>query len=137
MSEEVYDSTVDYSYKMKTYGHRGGFTPYDTMEAFKQAVSYGLDGVEIEVWLTKLADAENEELIVMSSGNYGEVTLTNQDSKRNRETYVWDYTYSQLKKLKPDICLLSDVLDFFKSYDIHVILEINFNDELNEKGQLM
>ena len=53
MSEEVFDSSVNYSYDMKTYGHRGGFTPYDTMDSFKKAVSYGLDGVEIEVWLTK------------------------------------------------------------------------------------
>ena len=77
MSEEVYDSSIDYSYKMKTYGHRGGFVPYDTMEAFKKAVSYGLDGIEIEVWLTKQTAAFPQKLIVMSSGNFGEVTLAN------------------------------------------------------------
>lgn len=33
MTEEIYD-TSPLNYSMKTYGHRSGFVPFDTVESF-------------------------------------------------------------------------------------------------------
>ena len=38
--------------------------------------------------------------------------------------------------MNTDICMLSEVLDFFKSRNIHVVLEINFNDEMDGNTML-
>ena len=37
---------------MKTYGLKGGFRPLNSIEAFNQALSLGLYGVDLDVWLT-------------------------------------------------------------------------------------
>jgi hypothetical protein len=75
----------------------------------------------------------------MASGNYGEISFDKAINFSHKEHgYVWDYTYDQLIKMNPDICLLSDVLDFFKSHgkSTKVLLEINFNDEMDGNTML-
>jgi glycerophosphoryl diester phosphodiesterase len=63
------------SYKMKIYGSKGGFEPPNTMTSFMSAVSYGLDGIDLDVWITK-----DLKLVVVQAGEMGEVVITDSTS---------------------------------------------------------
>ena len=77
---------------MKVYAHRGysGRYPENTMLAFKEAGKLGVDGIELDVQLTK----------------DGEVVVIH-DEKIDRTTdgpgYVIDYTLQELKKFNADL----------------------------------
>jgi len=74
-------------HQTKIYGHRGamGDYPENTILSFKQAINHGVDGIELDVQLTK-----DGEIVVIH------------DEKLNRTTtgtgYVKDYTLEELKQ---------------------------------------
>ena len=45
------NTSIDY--KMKTYGLRGGWKPYNSLDSFIMAKDMRLDGVQVDVWLSK------------------------------------------------------------------------------------
>lgn len=74
-------------YKTEVWAHRGasGYTPENTLESFKLAVSQGADGIELDVQLTK-----DGELVVIHDEEI--------DRTSNANGYVKDYTLEELKK---------------------------------------
>jgi len=55
-------------HRVAVIGHRGGFKPPNTLFAFKQAVEHGIDGIELDIWLTK-----DGELAVLHGGANGQI----------------------------------------------------------------
>lgn len=74
-------------YKTEVWAHRGasGYTPENTLESFKLAVSQGADGIELDVQLTK-----DGELVVIHDEEI--------DRTSNANGYVKDYILEELKK---------------------------------------
>jgi glycerophosphoryl diester phosphodiesterase len=67
MTEEIYDE-APVKHSMKVYGHSGGFAPLDSIESFQKAISYELDGVDMDVWLTS-----DHQLVIISAGYDGNI----------------------------------------------------------------
>ena len=89
---------------MKTFGLRGGYQPWNTLEAFEKANNAKLDGVHADVWLTS-----DDKLAVLHGGRYGELILNAAKSKRNYGL-IYNQKYNEIKRLKQDVCLLEEVL---------------------------
>ena len=83
-------------FKKKNYiyieGHRGVNREYaeNTLESFKKAIEYNLDGIELDVWLSK-----DKIPIVIHGGDNGEIQNT-----LNNNGIVNDFTLNQLKSFK-------------------------------------
>lgn len=123
----------------KTYifAHRGskGTHPENTIEAFREAVRLGVDGIELDVHLTK-----DGELAVIHDETVDRTT--------NGNGYVRDMTMAELKKLDAGswfsekfnmavIPSLAEVLDLLKDTDIKLNVEIKSDiipyEEIEEK----
>jgi glycerophosphoryl diester phosphodiesterase len=88
---------------MRVQGHRGGFTPENTLKCFQQALDYSIEGIEldvsvlniyipniIQVWLTK-----DGIPIILHGGDDGE--LNHHFPGHLDETiYIFDLTYEQI-----------------------------------------
>ena len=106
---------------MKIFAHRGlsSLYPENTIEAFKKALEYNIDGVETDVQLTK--DNEpviiHDEMLYRTSGFHG---------------FVKDYTLEELKKLNFNnkfegvyrIPTLDEFLELFEGKDLIINLEL-------------
>lgn len=73
----------------KIYGHRGskGYFPENTMLSFHEAIKAGVDGVELDVHLTK-----DNQLVVMHDATV--------DRIYNGTGYIKDFNLHELKRLK-------------------------------------
>ena len=40
-------------HRLTLEGHRGGFRPKNSLKSFSQAIDFGLDSIELDIWLTK------------------------------------------------------------------------------------
>jgi glycerophosphoryl diester phosphodiesterase len=38
--------------KILVEGHRGGFTPHNSIVGFKESIKHNLESIELDVWLT-------------------------------------------------------------------------------------
>ena len=83
-------------FKNKNYlyieGHRGvnRELPENTIESYKRAIEYNLDGIELDVWLTK-----DKIPIIIHGGENGEIQNT-----LNNNGIVNNYNLSQLKSFR-------------------------------------
>ena len=106
------------------FAHRGskGTHPENTLEAFKEAVRLGVDGIELDVHLTK-----DGELAIIHDETVDRTT--------NGTGYVRDMTMAELKKLDAGswfseefyqsvIPTLAEVLSLLKDTDIKLNVEI-------------
>ena len=59
---------TDEDNKMKTFGNRGGWAPYNNFDTFAKAKIEKLDGVTLPVWLTG-----DNKLAVVYGGRLGAV----------------------------------------------------------------
>ena len=66
---------------IQIFGHCGGFQPGNTLFAFKQAKEHNLDGVELDVWLTR-----DKQLAVLHGSNDGQLpNITSQEEQAHDE----------------------------------------------------
>ncbi|HCM90891.1 MULTISPECIES: glycerophosphodiester phosphodiesterase [Vagococcus] len=70
------------------FAHRGskGTHPENTLAAFKEAIRVNVDGIELDIQLTK-----DQELVVIHDGDVNRTT--------NKKGLVQDYTLSEIKEL--------------------------------------
>lgn len=114
----------------KNFAHRGfsGNYPENTMLAFKKAVDVGVDGIELDVQLTK----DGIPVIIHDE------TL---DRTTNGQGYVVDFTYDELSKLDASykfqshtlinkIPTLDEYLNYIKDYK--VVTNIELKTSINE-----
>ncbi|MCL1991067.1 MAG: glycerophosphodiester phosphodiesterase [Defluviitaleaceae bacterium] len=116
--------------KTKIYGHRGskGSYPENSMLAFKKAIDAGVDGMELDIHMTK-----DGELVVIH-----DATL---DRTTTGIGYVKDHTLDQIKALSigakftefrhydsswdlEQVPTLAEALTLFKSHDLEVNIEL-------------
>lgn len=115
----------------KIYGHRGsmGVTPENTLLGFKQALDYGVDGIELDVQLTK-----DGEVVVIHDETLERTT--------DGTGYVKDYTLEELRQFsagikfshlelfdeivwrKERIPTLVEVLELIEPYQIELNIEL-------------
>jgi len=109
--------------KIEVWGHRGasGYYPENTMLAFEKAIEMGVDGIELDIQLTK-----DKRMVVCH------------DEKIDRTSYghgwLKDYTLEELRQFnfnngmnqfgKVDIPLIEDVLDLCKQHKVKVNIEL-------------
>lgn len=77
---------------MKTYGHRGGWKPFNSIDVFKKAKQENIDGVELDVWLTS-----DNQLAVIHGGYSGEILEGPDHSGDPSEGYIYEQTYDRVK----------------------------------------
>lgn len=115
----------------KIFAHRGykGKYPENTMVAFKKAIEYGADGIELDVHLT--ADGE---IVVIHDDTIDRTT--------NSKGFVAELKWDELKKVKMKgkfkkerIPLLKEVLDLIQPTELELNIEIKAHTEgvLEEK----
>lgn len=118
------------------YAHRGAsvFHPENTLEAFSLAVEQGVDGIELDVHLSK-----DGEIVVAHDERLERVS--------NGKGYINDHTLDELKSLNFDnsffsghtyrIPLLSEVFSLLKPSNLNVNIELKtterFYPELPQK----
>ena len=100
---------------MKTFGLRGGWEPFNSLDTFQLAKDLKLDGVQIDVWLTK-----DEKLAVIHGGNNGEVLSEGERFRSKNEGYgqIQTKTFGEIKDIRPEACLLEEVIEIFKGTKI-------------------
>ncbi|KAA1040135.1 glycerophosphodiester phosphodiesterase [Macrococcus equipercicus] len=106
---------------VKIFAHRGYKKkfPENSMLAFRKAIEYGADGIELDVHLTA-----DEQLVVIHDDTLDRTT--------NRSGTVKDLTFAELRKAKirtgrftyERIPLLKDVLDLLKDTPLELNIEI-------------
>ncbi len=108
---------------MKIYAHRGasGEAPENTIDAFKKALEYQVDGIETDVQLTK-----DNVLVLIHDETIDRTT--------NGKGFVKDYTYQQLLEFDASngmegfsgckIPTLRELFDLVKDTDIILHLEL-------------
>ncbi len=108
---------------MKIYAHRGasGYAPENTMEAFKKALEFDIDGIETDIHLTK-----DNVLVLIHDETVNRTT--------NGVGRVKDMTYNQLLELDASngmegyanckIPTLRELFDLVKDSDVCLQLEI-------------
>ena len=99
-------------YPALSIAHRGasGYCPENTLEAFQSAAAYGADGIELDVRTTK----DGVQVV------HHDASFTIQKKKYR----LIDYTYAQLKKLKPSICTLDEALEVIAPTGLQLHLEM-------------
>jgi glycerophosphoryl diester phosphodiesterase len=103
--------------KTKYIGHRGarGEKPENTLLGIRYALELGLDGVEIDVHLSK-----DEELIIIH-----DETL---DRTTNGHGLITKSTIKEIKKLDAGlgekVPTLSEVIDLMKEFDKELLIEM-------------
>mgnify|MGYP001225560153 CR=1 FL=1 len=114
----------------KIYGHRGakGTYPENTLLSFKKAIEHGVDGLELDVHLTK-----DGEVVVIH-----DETL---DRTTNRSGWIKDLTLAEIREAsagsvfnhfekyeeswdKEKVPTLQEVLELISSYDIELNIEL-------------
>lgn len=113
--------------QMLLVGHRGvkALAPENTMESFRLALDYGLDGIETDVWMTK-----DGELVLIHDESVDRTT--------NGTGLVRDMTYPELGRLDAGsyfdkafsgakIPLLDELFDLVRGRD--TLLNIEVKDE--------
>jgi len=111
-------------YQMRVEGHRGAgyLEPENSIKAFKRAIEIGLDGVELDVWLTK------DNVAVVVHGHTGGVIHFTDNVKEVIQTIdskdLPNYTLANGEKIPT----LSEVLDVCKD-------KICVNIEIKEKNE--
>jgi glycerophosphoryl diester phosphodiesterase len=117
----------------KVYGHRGipAYAPENTMAGFRQALEVGVDGLEIDVHLTKDG-----------------VVVVCHDASVDRTTdgtgLIRDYTYEELRKLDAGswmsekyrgerIPRLDEVLELLQGTQVWLNIELKYGVGLEEK----
>ena len=116
----------------KIWAHRGvlAYAPENTMPAFELADQYGVDGIELDVQLTK-----DGQIVIIHDETINRVS--------NGSGYVKDYTLKELKKFdfnrrfpeygKVSIPTLEEVYAFVKETDLLVNVELK-NNQIYYKG---
>lgn len=110
---------------MKIIGHRGskGEEPENTILSFMKAIENKVDGIELDVHLSK-----DQELVIMHDDTLNRTT--------NGKGKIADYTLSELKKFDAGkgekIPTLQEVIDLVKEKNIEVFIEIKC-DNAEEK----
>lgn len=108
----------------KIYGHRGlsSIYPENTMIAYKKAYEAGMDGIELDIHMTK-----DGELVLIHDYILDRTT--------EESGFIKDFKYKDIKKLSAGkkfdkkfssekIPLLQEVLEFFKNKDFEINIEI-------------
>jgi glycerophosphoryl diester phosphodiesterase len=109
--------------KMKVIGHRGaaGLELENTLKSIKRALHLGVDGIEVDVRLTK------DRLLVLSHDEHLS-RISDSSAKIN------DLTYAELSKIPLEngdrIPLLSEVLEHLKNTEI--IIELKDSNVIKE-----
>jgi glycerophosphoryl diester phosphodiesterase len=123
----------------KIYGHRGakGMYPENTLLSFKKAIDQGVDGLELDVHLTK-----DGEVVVIH-----DETL---DRTTNGTGWIKDLTLAEIKQVsagskfshfpyyqagwdKEQVPTLKEVLELLEPYHIELNIELKTNDVVYEK----
>lgn len=77
---------------MKTFGLRGGYEPWNSLEAFNKAKKAKLDGVQLDVWLTS-----DNKLAVIHGGLNGEIFTGADQGNLNLHDFIFYKTFDELK----------------------------------------
>lgn len=117
------DRHIPQTYQTKIWGHRGasGYAPENTLEAFQLAVEMGVDGVELDVQLTKDRQIVviHDEVIERVSDGAGKVAdYTLAELKR----YRFNRTHPEYEEAK--IPTLEEVLDLLKPTNLTINIEL-------------
>lgn len=114
----------------KNFAHRGfsGKYPENTMLAFEKAIAEGVDGIELDVQLTK-----DGEVVIIHDEKIDRTT--------DREGYVVDYTYEELSKFdasyiyrgKMGFNKIPTLREYFELVkDLDIITNIELKTGINE-----
>jgi glycerophosphoryl diester phosphodiesterase len=111
-------------YQMRIEGHRGAgyLEPENSIKAFKRATELGLDGVELDVWLTK------DNVPVVVHGLEGGVVEFTDDVKEAISTIESKDLHKYTLKNGEGIPTLAEVLDVCKD-NVCVNIEIKETNE--------
>ena len=122
----------------KIYGHRGakGMYPENTLLSFKKAIDQGVDGLELDVHLTKDGEVvviHDETLDRTTSGtgwikdlNLAEIKQVSAGSKFSH------FPYYQAEWDKEQVPTLKEVLELLEPYHIELNIELKTNDVVYE-----
>lgn len=94
---------------MKTFGLRGGYQPWNSLESFKKAKDEKLDGVTADIWMTR-----DEKLAVLHGTQEGDMILEDKDNSYHNYGKIYMLDWDELKSMKKTACLLEDVLKIFQ-----------------------
>lgn len=114
----------------KNFAHRGysGKYPENTMLAFKKAIEIGIDGIELDVQLTKdnVVVIIHDETIDRTTNGKGEVVnYTYEELEKFDASYIYAGQYGVNK-----IPTLEEYLDYVKDFDI--VTNIELKNSINE-----
>lgn len=114
LTRHAFDSILRLQKSLPTFieGHRGcnRLMPQNTLLSFSKAIEFGLDSIELDVWLTK-----DQIPVVIHGGDYGEI-----EEFTNGSGLVGDYTYEELshfhtKEMNQKIPTLEEVFQLCKN----------------------
>lgn len=115
--------------KPKIYAHRGFSSqfPENTMLAFKEAAKLGIDGIELDVQLTKdqVAVICHDEEINRTSNGEGYIKDKNLSELKEYSFHAGHSEYSNQEDVK--LPTLEEFLDWVKDTDLEVNLELKTN----------
>lgn len=57
---------------------------------------------------------------------YEEYEKINSNNYIPDEGFVWNYTFDQLKEVKPEVLLLEDILLLFKGWNTKIIVDVKY-----------
>lgn len=109
----------------KTYitAHRGvnRELPENTYSAFKRAIDFDVDGIELDIWLTK-----DKIPVVIHGGSNGEISST-----MDHSGLVTDFTYDELKQFhtKNGYEVIPSLEDIFKLCKNNIFINIEIKDK--------
>ncbi|RKQ33536.1 glycerophosphodiester phosphodiesterase [Oceanobacillus halophilus] len=115
----------------KIYGHRGcmGTYPENTLLGFEKAIEQGVDGIELDVQMTK--DGEivviHDEMLDRTTDGTGYITdLTLEEVKRYSAgvNYSNFQFYNEVVWAKETVPTLHEVLEFLTPYDVELNIEL-------------
>lgn len=107
----------------KICAHRGmlNIKPENTISSFKEALKYDIDGIELDVHLTK-----DEKIVVFHDFDLKRIC--------NNNSYIKDLTYEELKEIKVNdiepIPQLFEVLELIKNKNIILNIELKASSEI-------
>jgi glycerophosphoryl diester phosphodiesterase len=116
--------------KTKIYGHRGskGNYPENSMLGFRKAIEAGVDGMEIDIHLTKdneIVVFHDSTLTRTSTGSGYIKDLTLEEIRQFRIGPKFKYFEKYEKSWDDEIIpTLAEVLELFKQHDIEVNIEL-------------
>ena len=123
----------------KIYGHRGakGMYPENTLLSFKKAIDQGVDGLELDVHLTKDGEVvviHDETLDRTTSGTGWIKDLTLAEIKQvSAGSKFSHFPYYQAEWDKEQVPTLKEVLELLEPYPIELNIELKTNEVVYEK----